>query len=168
MNTLFIKLREHTKYFPGCKRIKEISQSSEQFRLDMISLKLIWALERFLWRMMTLSLSHEVFLKHFRWLVKSEEILFYPKLFWERPKGSKHLGLRAEILSRRNPKYSYRVGPTIVRPFFLPIRYRWLHSRSPPTAQPTSRLAVCFVGILAFVLIKRGLCWVGQKMMEMN
>ncbi|KAK9220505.1 hypothetical protein WN943_009156 [Citrus x changshan-huyou] len=28
-------------------------------------------------------------------------------------------------------------------------------TRSPPTAQPTSRLAVCFVGILAFVLIKR-------------
>lgn len=106
MNALLIKSREHRKYFPGRKRINEISQSSEQFRLDMNSRKvnMMRALERFLWRMMTLSLSHEVFLKHFRWLVKIEEILFYPKLFWDRPKGSKHFGFESGDFIAAEPK----------------------------------------------------------------
>lgn len=51
-----------------------------------------------------MSLSHEVFLKHFRWLVKTEEILFYPKLFWERPEGSKHFGFESGDFIASEPK----------------------------------------------------------------
>lgn len=46
------------------------------------------------------------FLKRFRWLVKIEEILFYPKLFWDRPEGSKHFGFETGDFIASEPKYS--------------------------------------------------------------